>query len=248
MFIFIFLSIFITSSIHSILADRTMTIVNNCQETIWPAFYSAAHPPDHPTGWEAHSGHSISLTIPTGWIGRVWGRTQCDFGNSNPATQCSTGGCLGGLKCINPGVPPATLAELTIDSDGTDWLDISLVDGFNLPMLLENTGTCYSPACPANINTICPSVLQVQDGTGNVVGCKSDCLVSATPSNSPACCSGAFSTPQTCPVSGVQHYSTFKDACPEAYAYAYDDQTSLKTCAAKEQVDYTVTFCPSHTT
>lgn len=32
--------------------------------------------------------------------------------------------------------------------------------------------------------------------------------------------------------------------CPNAYAYAFDDPTSLRACDAGLQADYTLTFCP----
>lgn len=85
--------------------------------------------------------------------------------------------------------------------------------------------------------------------------------------NSRNCCSGSFDTPQTCPVSKVQYYSVLyvspvlrsllsatdgialhldsKKACPDAYAYAYDEssKSALWTCEAKKKADYTITFC-----
>ena len=47
------------------------------------------------------------------------------------------------------------------------------------------------------------------DSSGSPVGCKSDCGVDPNPSDSPSCCSGSHSTPQTCPNSGVPNYSYF---------------------------------------
>lgn len=45
-------------------------------------------------------------------------------------------------------------------------------------------------------------------------------------------------------ISTVQYYSYFHNACPNAYAYAYDDNIALKTCAGSRHSEYTVTFCP----
>jgi hypothetical protein len=112
------------------------------------------------------------------------------------------------------------------------------------------------------------------DSTGFPVGCKSACLVDALngrAANSPNCCSGSFNTPQTCPSSGVQFYSYFSQSnfhsssqfrlhqtirlifiicpteqnCPAAYAYAYDDLTSLFTCPSSANAGYTISFCPA---
>ena len=42
------------------------------------------------------------------------------------------------------------------------------------------------------------------------------------------------------------YVSAFKEACPTAYSYQYDDPTSLFTCPnSGKGVDYTITFCPS---
>jgi hypothetical protein len=42
------------------------------------------------------------------------------------------------------------------------------------------------------------------------------------------------------------YVSAFKEACPTAYSYQYDDPTSLFTCPNSGQgVNYTITFCPS---
>ena len=52
----------------------------------------------------------------------------------------------------------------------------------------------------------------------------------------------------TCPPSGVDYYSYFKDRCPDSYVYAYDESsgTALFTCPIANGVgpDYTITFCP----
>lgn len=64
--------------------------------------------------------------------------------------------------------------------------------------------------------------------------------------NSPNCCTGDYDTAATCPSSGVEYYSYFKDNCPNSYCYAYDESsgTALWTCDASLEADYTITFCP----
>ena len=64
--------------------------------------------------------------------------------------------------------------------------------------------------------------------------------------DSPNCCSGSYSLPAACPPSGVAFYSFYKDNCPNAYAYAYDEGsgTALWTCDSGLRADYTLTFCP----
>ena len=86
------------------------------------------------------------------------------------------------------------------------------------------------------------------------------CLIQ--PANNPNCCTGYYNNPTTCTPSGVEYYSYFsayyycasvcletdrsescmtEGNCPNAYAYPYDDPTSLFQCSG---ADYTITFCP----
>lgn len=228
---------------------RNIVVKNNCPFTIWPGLFTTpglGPIPDHPTGWEAPSGSSETVTVPENWTsGRIWGRTGCDFSTSNPGpTQCETGGCNGGLLCdpnTGTGVPPASLAEWTLGAQ--DSYDVSLVDGSNLPIRLEANG-CPTGECPVDLNPNCPAELQQKNGAGAIVGCKSACFANldGNPGDSANCCSGSHNTPQTCPSSGVQDYDYFHNACPNAYAYAYDDPTALKFCST--HADYTLTFCP----
>jgi hypothetical protein len=55
------------------------------------------------------------------------------------------------------GVPPATLAEFTLSSDPTvpDNYDVSLVDGYNLPMSLTNNKGCPVGLCGVDLGPNC---------------------------------------------------------------------------------------------
>lgn len=76
-----------------------------------------------------------TVNVANNWAGRVWGRTGCNF-NGNGQGRCATGDCGDKLKCNGAGgVPPVTLAQVTLSGDGgKDFYDISLVDGFNIPV------------------------------------------------------------------------------------------------------------------
>jgi len=234
---------------------RKFTVKNNCKYTVWPAIFTDLNvgksKPSQPTGWEAKAGSTVNFNVPDDWqSGRIWGRTGCDFKKSGP-TACQTGGCNGGLKCdehTGTGVPPVTVAEWTLGKNGSpDNYDVSLVDGFNVPMSVVPTAGCQAIDCKADLNPKCPQPLALKAG-GKTVGCKSACSANLdkTPQDSKNCCSGSHDKPATCPPSGVQYYSYFKDACKNAYAYAYDEssKTALWTCDSKKKADYTVTFCP----
>jgi len=223
---------------------------------MWPAMFTGVGAaPNHATGWEAAAFTSVSFTVPDNWqAGRIWGRRNCDFSTNPGPNSCLDGGCNGGLVCdpvTGTGVPPATLAEFTLSTNPNipDNYDVSLVDGYNLPMSVTNNKGCHVASCPVDLGPNCPAALKGPfDSTGFPVGCKSACVanLSGNPSNSPNCCSGQFNTPATCPNSGVQFYSYFKSNCPDSYAYAFDESsgTALWTCASTLAADYTITFCP----
>ncbi|KAI5116716.1 hypothetical protein M0805_000825 [Coniferiporia weirii] len=236
---------------------RTMTVYNGCPFTIWPAMFTDLNAgsavPSYTTGWQADAYTAVSFTVPDNWTaGRIWGRRNCDFSTNPGPNSCATGGCNGGLVCdphTGTGVPPVTVAEFTLGSNGLDYYDVSLVDGYALPVSVTNNVGCATASCPVDLGPNCPSVLAgPYDSTGFVLGCKSACLADLDndPSNSANCCTGSHDTAATCPPSGVEYYSYFKDSCPDAYAYAYDESsgTALWTCSASLNADYTVTFCP----
>ncbi|KAJ7056771.1 thaumatin-like protein [Mycena amicta] len=242
----------------ALVSARNFTVVNNCTYTIWPALFTDLHAgnavPSQATGWVAPPSSSVSFEVPDNWAaGRIWGRTECDFSVNPGPNSCVTGGCNGGLLCdpnSGTGVPPATLAEFTLDGDGgtLDNLDVSIVDGFNIPITITNNVGCSIPSCPVDVDLDCPTPLQTKDSNGIVKGCLSACKANldGNQQNSTNCCSGDFSLPQTCPSSGVEFYDFFKGSCPDSYAYAYDESsgTALWFCNSTLKADYTVTFCP----
>jgi len=157
--------------------------------------------------------------------------------------RCATGDCASGQISCNGagGNSPATLAEFTLGGDqDKDFYDISLVDGFNLPMsVVPQAQGCRTTSCAANVNAGCPAALAVQGPKpdADIIGCKSACVVLKEPQY---CCTGAYGTPQTCKPTDYSKY--FKGKCPQAYSYAYDDPTSTFTCPTGG--NYLITFCP----
>ncbi|KAK4804657.1 hypothetical protein SAY86_004474 [Trapa natans] len=230
--------------------STTFAFVNKCDYTVWPGILSnAGIPALFTTGFALQNGQSRTLTAPASWAGRFWGRTYCTSDSSGGNFSCLTGDCGSGrLECSGNGAtPPATLAEFTLDgSGGLDFFDVSLVDGYNLPMLVVPQGgsgqNCTSTGCVADLNRECPTELRVASSPDASAGiaCKSACEAFR---EAQYCCSGAYSTPQTCKPSSYSQI--FKSACPRAYSYAYDDRTSTFTCSG---ADYIITFCPSPNT
>ncbi|XP_015876843.2 thaumatin-like protein isoform X1 [Ziziphus jujuba] len=219
-----------------------LIIVNNCKESIWPGILgSAGHQTPQDGGFHLYSGEQVSLQLPENWSGRIWGRQGCCFDQKTGKGSCLTGDCAGLLHCRGiGGVPPATVVEMTLGTSKSSlhYYDVSLVDGFNVPVSMSPIGGgvgCGLAACEADVNKCCPSALEMRRG-GKVVGCKSACLASKSDKY---CCTGQFASRQSCKPTVFSR--VFKAICPRAYSYAYDDSTSLKVCKAPR---YVITFCP----
>ncbi|KAL3513591.1 hypothetical protein ACH5RR_026308 [Cinchona calisaya] len=211
---------------------RMFTIINNCKETVWPGVTPGEN--FNGGGFSLKPGQSIVFKAPVGWSGRIWGRTGCNF-DRNANGTCQTGSCGTFLKCAASGKPPASLAEFTLAA--LDFYDVSLVDGFNLPIVvtpINGRGNCSIAGCDTDLRSNCPSELSVKEN-GKTVGCRSACDVFNTDEY---CCRGVYGNPVTC--QPTYYSKIFKQACPEAYSYAYDDPTSIFTCSG---TDYVVSFC-----
>ncbi|KAJ3685372.1 hypothetical protein LUZ61_014536 [Rhynchospora tenuis] len=197
------------------------TVINKCSYVVW----AAASPGG---GKKLNPGDTWTLNIAPGTTGgRIWGRTGCSF-DSNGNGHCQTGDCSK-LACTGYGSPPNTLAEYGLKQfSNLDFWDISLVDGFNIPMNFVPVSGCSSAGahCPADVNSQCPSVLK---RTG---GCLNPCQVFKTDEY---CCNSGKCGPTT-------YSKFFKNLCPQAYSYPKDDPTSTFTCPSG--ANYQVVFCP----
>lgn len=206
---------------------RSFTVTNHCSQTIWAAALPATTFPGGVV--EMAPGYSFQVGVDNGWSGRIWGKVECSTTN-------------GKLACA--GDPfPSSLAEFTLTKTlptGLDFYDVSLVDGFNLPIEIVALGhtpdpshpyDCGDPSCTQNLNATCPQVLK-DEVAGQVIACANDeCKVLANnDASSPDC------------IYPNQYTEFFKTACPTAYSYPYDDPTSTFTC--KGLNDYAVVFCP----
>ncbi|XP_030551684.2 thaumatin-like protein 1 [Rhodamnia argentea] len=212
------LSSFLTST-HA----ATFDIVNQCTYTVW----AAASPGG---GRRLDAGQTWSLIVaPSTVMARIWGRTNCNF-DANGQGRCETGDYNRLLNCQGWGSPPNTLAEFALNQpNNLDFLDISLVDGFNIPIdFSPTTSVCRGIRCAADINGQCPAELKAPGG------CNNPCTVFKT--NEYCCTNG----PGSCNATTFSQF--FKDRCPDAYSYPQDDPTSTFTCPSG--TNYKVTFCP----
>ncbi|KAL5973394.1 hypothetical protein ACLOJK_030044 [Asimina triloba] len=239
--LFFIISLFFSFCFSNAGRGVQLIVVNNCNQSVWPGILGGAgqqSPQDG--GFHLSSGEEVVLNVPDGWSGRIWGRSGCCFDN-NGKGSCETGDCAGQLYCKGMGGQiPATVVEMTLGTSKSPlhYYDVSLVDGFNLPVSMIPVGGgigCGVAACETNVNICCPSMLEVKS-EGKVVGCKSAC---AALKSAKYCCTGEFSSPKSC--KPTLYSNLFKAICPRAYSFAYDDSTSLHTCRAPR---YVITFCP----
>jgi hypothetical protein len=207
-------------------APRTFTVVNQCAQTIWAAALPATTFPGGDV--EMPPGYAFEVGVDDRWSGRIWGKVDCS----------TTGGKL---TCASDSLP-ASLAELTLTMDptGLDFYDVSLVDGFDLPMALIAVGftadpahpySCGAPTCSMDLRPECPMPLRDLDASSQTIVCANDACKVIGKNNA---------TDPTC-IYPNQYTEFFKTSCPQAYSYPSDDPTSTFTCKGK---DYHVVFCP----
>ena len=225
--------------------STTLTILNNCDYTIWPGINSTYDPkpllyvtPKIPTGFSLGKNEWKDITTPDDWAGCLWGRTQCTE-DSTGGFSCITGDCGSGqIECATApnGSIPVTMAEFKMNNPGHDFFNVSLLDGYNLPLLvLPSNQSCENAGCVVDLNGVCPPELEVDSSDGKIVGCKSACDAFAT---QPYCCDGPIETSSTCkPTSYSQN---FKKKCPNTYTYPFDYETGTFRCKSPE---YQIVFC-----
>ena len=143
-------------------SGATFNIVNNCSCTVWAAAVPGG-------GQKLDNGQTWTLSVNSRIKGtRAWARTGYSF-NSSGHGQCETGDCNGLLECQAYGKPSTTLAKFVLNQyDNLDFFDISLVDGFNVPIDFSPTGGCARGIqCLADISGQCPAQLKTTGGCNN---------------------------------------------------------------------------------
>jgi len=207
--------------------------------------------PSGGNGWQVAAGDPpVSLCAPSTWGGRFWARTGC--ADSGGQLLCQTGQCLGSdgtsfaLSCAQSGVPPMTAAELFLpvfDGTAKDFYDVSMVDGFNLPVQIEPTaGTfkgddLYECTIPGATAATLPSGSQLDacgwdlDATSCPAGLR---LVFIQPGVAPTTCTGDADCTTAGEICGVTPRSPASFACGPyvACASAQDACSFFPTMAA----------------
>ncbi|XAR49091.1 hypothetical protein NMG60_11032150 [Bertholletia excelsa] len=197
------------------------TLLNNCNHSIWPAILANPGSPNlEQTGFQLPARTSRTLRVPDRWAGKIWARNGCNFNKSGFAIEAF----------------PVTLVEFTLGSGARASYDVSLIYGFNLPVIVEplgGSGTCGSAGCTADLNLQCPAELRAAGG----LACRSGCMAFGTTEY----CGGSASEPRDTSKRS-SYYVIFKSACPRSLITSYDDSKSTFTC---EGANYKIRFCPS---
>jgi thaumatin family protein len=212
---------------------RKLYIENQCTYTIWTQGGGGVFPGGM---LKTDPGQAFVVGWGNGFSGRLWPRSGC---NEN------------GTGCTQTGND--TLAEFTLTAGmDSDWYDISLVDGFTIPLAILQLSQpwspsaayipgdklsaadqeCGSPVCALDLNPGCPASQQEKDSTGHIWGCK----------NGQSAGGGHQPTPVT---------EYLKAGCPTSYTYPFDDPQSLFLCKSSAQnggvgaKDYKIIYCPT---
>jgi hypothetical protein len=156
-------------------------------------------------------GHDTMIEIPNQWgSARIWGYWDPKYQNG-----------------------PFTLAEINMDSRTAnnwhlDWYDVSLVDGYNLPMLFYPVAGTYAPDDP---------VLDAKVGRqGWTCGGQKDCVADlylTAPASMLKLSASGDTNGFYCADEGAGQAACRalkKTACPTSYSWPFDDPTSLFTC------------------
>ncbi|KAL6329274.1 hypothetical protein AAG906_015472 [Vitis piasezkii] len=166
------------------LLATTFTIVNDCNETVWPGIITP--------------GQSAIFTAADVWGGRIWGRTGCSF-DKNGSGKCQTGACGTTLNCTSPGKPPASIAEFNLGD--IDYYDVSLAkcpselalktDGKIIACAYGNPISCVATNYSRSFKQACPVAYSYAfDDPTSILTCNApEYIVTFCPSRNQTACS-----------------------------------------------------------
>uniref|UniRef100_A0A0W0F3I0 Putative thaumatin-like protein n=1 Tax=Moniliophthora roreri TaxID=221103 RepID=A0A0W0F3I0_MONRR len=136
-------------------AARTLTVTNNCAYTIWPAIWTDPNAsktkPDHPGGWEAASGTSVSFSVPDEWTaGRIWSTGSISLLQITNNAKCKVASCPVDLNASCPpqlwGTPAKDGSNPVCKSSCFANLDGRQADSPNCCSGTSNTPDSCTPA------------------------------------------------------------------------------------------------------
>lgn len=200
-------------------STANLTLHNLCSFPVWPVITPNTGLPvpsvpgsggddDDPSvvgRLEGDGAGLASLALPAGaWSGRVTARTGCRGDYETGLFRCATGDG-----------PPLTVAQVSVGGPGgAAQYSVSLVDGFNVAVVVTPHGfapgrRCPSLGCAVDLGAACPGRARAPGG-----GC------------------GA----------GGAAAGLFKQMCPDTRTNATDVEVTPQDCVAPRELK--VVFCP----
>lgn len=212
-------------------SQRCLRFINACDIPVWAGASGDVDPPAAlaaiPRPLPPGSCEAVAVTSVVG--GRAWGAVDC------VDDVCASDGSSG----------RGTLIQFTLPEQGIANYDVSLVDGFNLPMAIRPTGegaeACVPAICAEDLNASCPEGQRRHaEGSTAVAWCESICRAcNACPPTCDTCpeVASVCCTPEVC---GANERTALWDAlCPDAIAYSGEGSPGCSV-----HTDFDIIYCP----
>lgn len=224
--------------------ERCLRFLNACDQTVWAGASGDTVPAEaFEAGIELAPGDCVAVPFRSVSGGRAWGGTDC------VGETCASDGASG----------RGTLVQFDVPEEGGSLYNVSLVDGFNLPIELrpvgpnidEDGGPCGAARCAVSVELGCPEALRRYDEEGAVAWCESICRACAACEACNDCgdlgvdaCSGCADVAEVCCGGmGCQsnaYTQTWESLCPDALTHA-ENEAYL---GCDRVSDFDMTFCP----
>ncbi|GAA5865507.1 hypothetical protein JCM8547_001270 [Rhodosporidiobolus lusitaniae] len=238
----------------SVFASRTLKVINKCSYNVWPAvspFSNQEEAYADSKAWVMTSGSTKSVTLPSTFTGRIWGRRGC-VSQTDGTLVCVTGACANNAaECQDGELGTGTALELRLQWSNNgqyDVIDLQNGGGFSSPVSVEpEADGCSKITCEPPLSTCPDDQLKLQDSYGVTLGCMSACYAGVGDS-AVQCCSGDYNNADSCTPDLITYYDYFKTPCESSYAYFQDSRAGQETvdflCASSGDPGFTFTFCP----
>lgn len=224
--------------------QRCMRLVNACEQSIQAGL----------TGDQTAGRLDVDVALAPGECMAVAVTEEVSGGRAFGRT-----GCVDDVCASDGNQGRGTLVQFTLSATGADLYDVSLVDGFNLPMVMSPVGMgsppqtqgCQAASCAADLRVVCPEGLARFDEQGDIAYCTSACgacgdcpgCTNCGDLGNPACdaCSALSDLCCTGLACEANEYSMlWKSLCPDAITYA--GEGTAFSCDLRS--DYDIVFCP----
>lgn len=210
-----------------------LTLHNMCPYTIWPLITPNSGLPsllpsdsdDENSFTHLANGALLTLPFPAGqaWSGRVVARTGCvsvRITAVGPYASDPDSELFAATRCATGDPPePVTVAQVSVGgADGIAAYSVSLVDGFNVPLVVTPHGSfvsgsgggCPTLGCAADLEAVCPEDAKAPGG-----GCRAE-------------------------DEGIREL--FKRRCPDARTTPTDVEVTPQRCLSPRELR--IVFCP----